>query len=437
MHDRKMRILIIADEVWNDNVHANNVLTNWFAGFSAEFAEIYCSPGQPLNKCCKQYFQLTDMMMLKSIILRQKAGKEIILNDYPSDSAANIKAEPEHKKLYSLLKSITTESIREIRELFWLLGQYDEDKLRQFICKFDPDIIFCPRMATSKILRLERTVAKISSKPMVAFTGDDEYFLQQLRLSPIYWLRRFRLRSNLRKNVKYYSQYYTLSSEQGRRYKEIFGITTKTLRKCAEVPTVKYEIHNFPIKMVYAGKLYCNRWMTLAQIAKTLKRINNNEIKMVLEIYTGDRLSWIQKRLLHDGRNSFVKGSVSPSKLTQIYESADIALHVESFDLKNKWLTKYSFSTKIIDCLSSTCAVMAVCWSEHAGYTYLEEEDAAFCIDSYEKLGIILERISDNPNLINENRKKASECVMRNHRRRLVQQNIYNDFTEIIAAKND
>ena len=55
-----MRILIIADEVWNDSIHGNNVLTNWFEDFPAEFAEIYCSPGIPKNSICKKYFQITD-----------------------------------------------------------------------------------------------------------------------------------------------------------------------------------------------------------------------------------------------------------------------------------------------------------------------------------------------------------------------------------------
>ena len=29
-----------------------------------------------------------------------------------------------------------------------------------------------------------------------------------------------------------------------------------------------------PIRMVYAGRLYCNRWKTLAEIGKALRLIN-------------------------------------------------------------------------------------------------------------------------------------------------------------------
>ena len=48
----KMRILIIAEEEWNDVITGNGVMTNWFADFDADFAHIYCSPGLPLNDIC-------------------------------------------------------------------------------------------------------------------------------------------------------------------------------------------------------------------------------------------------------------------------------------------------------------------------------------------------------------------------------------------------
>ena len=71
-----MRLLLITDEVWNDKIHGNNILTNWFEGMDIEIANIYCSPGMPDNQCCQKYFQITDGMMAKSILKRnQKAGR--------------------------------------------------------------------------------------------------------------------------------------------------------------------------------------------------------------------------------------------------------------------------------------------------------------------------------------------------------------------------
>ena len=51
-----MKILVLSSEVWNDEINGNNVTSNWFEGMEAEFANIYCEPGVPYNRCCKKYF---------------------------------------------------------------------------------------------------------------------------------------------------------------------------------------------------------------------------------------------------------------------------------------------------------------------------------------------------------------------------------------------
>lgn len=67
-----MRILLITSEEWNDAVYGNNVLTNWFEGFDAELAQIYCSPGLPYNNICSRYFQITDAQMVRSLYTVKK-----------------------------------------------------------------------------------------------------------------------------------------------------------------------------------------------------------------------------------------------------------------------------------------------------------------------------------------------------------------------------
>lgn len=65
--------------------------------------------------------------------------------------------------------------------------------------------------------------------------------------------------------------------------------------------------------------------------------------------------------------------------------------------------------------MASTCAIMAVCWKEHAGYKYLRENDAAFCIDAYDKILPQLQQIVENPRLISEYASKAHQCGLTNH----------------------
>lgn len=435
-----MRILLITSEAWNDKIHGNNVLTNWFDGFDAEFAQIYCSPGEPFNKCCKKYFQLTDSMMIKSLFGKSPAGVVKYYEDFPcnSDNATDNKLEPENKSLYLRLKSITTETLRTVREMIWYFGKYNLKSLKSFINDYDPDIIFCPRFGSIKTLRLERTVYSIANKPIVAFTGDDEYTLNQFRLSPVYWVKRFITRRMFRKVTPMYSLYYSHSEEQAENYSKIFKVPTAVLLKCGEFSADKVHTKvNSPIKIVYAGKLYCNRWKNLTEIGRALERVNCNDVKMVLEIYTKDKVSKKQFVQLNDGKNIFLRPPVSPEKLKEVYDNADIALHVESFDLKNKLLTKLSFSTKIIDCLASGCAVMAMCWEKHNGFLYLKKQDAAFTISSKTQVYEVLKNISENPELITKYAQKATICGMNNHQKEIVQKKLFDDFNNIIKEKSN
>lgn len=431
-----MKIMVISDEVWNDKINGNNVLSNWFEKFPAEFANIYASPGLPFNRCCNKYFQVTDAMMIKSIIKRIPAGKILgederwceDISTYNSTDVSGI----------GFLRKHCGNLLRLFKNIVWAKGKYNTDLLKRFIEEFKPDIIFSPRYATGKILRIEKMVLKYAQCPIVAFTGDNEYSLRRVELSPIFWINAFYRRKKLKDMIYNYSLYYTLSEEQKREYKKAFNIDIKLLMKCGKFnEEYKSKSVNSPIRIVYAGKLYMNRWKTLAKIGECLKKINFEHIKMVLDIYTRDIVNNKQLAALNDGKNIFFKGPINPEALKDIYEKADIALHVESFGLKQKYATRVSFSTKIIDCLASSCAVMAIAWKEHSGLTYLKRENAAICIDDINELQNVLEDLCENSNKILEYQYKAWKCGIMNHQAESVRKQLYDDFTEVIKRSKN
>ena len=420
-----MRILVLSNEVWNDDLNGNNVISNWFEDMPATFANIYCSSGAPFNKCCFYYFQVTDSMMFNSLFSK-KAGRIV------KNIEANLNTLP-HKKAISFLlflKKAFGNFLRFGRDLLWLCGRYNKREMKCFVNNFNPDIIFSERMATCKMLRLERIVRKFTSAPFFAFTGDDEYSLKQFSFSPFFWINRFMIRGMLRKNVKFYSIYYSLSLEQINYYRKIFGCKCKLLQKCG---TFNNEISvsehlNNPIKVIYAGKLYCNRWKSLAQIVKCMKEINKKEIKIILNIFTKDKLTKRQQYLLNDGINSFVYKGITQEDLKRKYAESDIAVHVESLDFKNRLSTRFSFSTKIVDCLFSGCAILAYCWKNHSGLTFLQREDSAFCVTNYTDLNRTMNDFCNQPKLIIEYKKKAMDCAVRNNLKQNVQKSLLDDF---------
>ena len=430
----RMRILIVADEVWNDLLHGNNVLTNWFTGFDAEFAEIYCSPGLPNNKICRTYFQVTDSMMVRSII-GKRAGRPFACKTEDITVATNVAAP---SRFYRFMKSISSNLLLIVRDFIWLTGRYDKRALGRFIDDFHPDVIFCPRLLTPKLLRLERMISKMSSAPMIAFTGDDEASLREYSLSPFYWLRRLSFHWAFEKFVPHIYRYYFMHSrEQAEEYAARYKIPTEVLFKAGDFSEQMFKKGpHGPIRMVYAGRLYCNRWKTLAAIGEALSIINRHEVRMVLDIYTQEEVSSKRRKLLHDGRSIFLNGRVAPSELVRIYKDSDIALHVESFDRKYRLATRVSFSTKIIDLMASSCAVMAICWEGQTGYRYLKEQDAAFCVSSENEILSMLSYIVEHPQQIPVYAEKAWRCGRKYHDRASIQKQIRSVFQKLSEEDN-
>ncbi len=427
-----MKILIIADEVWNDDVHGNNVLSNWFSGFDAEFAHIYGSPGNPKNNSCTNYFQVTDIMMAKSI-LGKPAGRafKISVSDMQQENGSVAEAKPE--KFYQIMKSMTGEGLRTVREMIWQAGKYDTVALKKFVADFNPDIVFCPRLLTPKVLRLEKIVSTMTKAPFVAFTADDEASLMQVSYSPLFWIKRHLFRKQFKKHAALYKHYYTFSEEQANDYQQLYGVPATTLYKGGKFKTeFKPQPAHQPIRLVYAGRLYCSRWKTLSQIAKAIKNINAEGVRVVMDVYTPDHITEEQRSAMTVSEDVRLKGRVTPSELEKIYEESDIALHVESFEKRYRYATRVSFSTKIVDLMASSCAIMAICWDQHAGYQYLQKNDAAFCIPSTDGIEPLLKRIVENPVLIEEYAEKAWLCGKREHSAGKIQAQIMEKFTSVI-----
>ena len=96
-------------------------------------------------------------------------------------------------------------------------------------------------------------------------------------------------------------------------------------------------------------------------------------------------------------------------------KNADIVLHVESFEEKQKELVKYSFSTKIIDCLQSGNVVLGIGPSNIASIEYLKKIDGAFVIDDMDNIFDSISKILNEKNILNENAKKTRDFAKENN----------------------
>lgn len=208
-----MRILILSKECWRNDQNGGNVLSNMFEGFNAEFAQIYCSTGEPSNNICKHYFQVTDSEVMRYCLHRIKAtdiGHVRQYNDYPKISNTNSVDED----VRSVSKWMSGNLARVVREIAWKIAPWKSERLKLFILDFNPDIVFAPCYGNHYMLGLTRYVYEVTYKPIISYISDDHYTLNQFSFSPVFWINHFIRRRNVKRTIKLYSLMYTMTEEQ-------------------------------------------------------------------------------------------------------------------------------------------------------------------------------------------------------------------------------
>lgn len=374
-----------------------------------ELAQIYCKPGLPENKCCKRFFQLTDKMAAKNLLKGEPMGA-VIEPDTQSKADSEHTTEQEKKSFYDFFRRHNWASFFLAQECLWGVANWKSKALETFVDDFHPDVIVAPLCYSRYVMAIQRWVAERLKKPMVGIIWDDLYSLNERHISPIYWLNRFLQRRSVEKTVKMCSRLYTLSPQQAEAFQQQFDRPFGVLPKVG----VQQEETTAPadtVRFLYAGGIYYGRKDTLAQIAETLARLNQQGYPCRLDVYTNSP----DAQSLEAYGACYVHAAVPAQELRQLYAASHVALHVEGFERSFAQKTRLSFSSKIVDCLSSGCAVLAVCPEGNCGFRYLIAQDAALCVDNRNDIADTLFSLVKNPEEIKYWQKKALQCATEKH----------------------
>lgn len=422
-----MRILIISKEAWRDEQNGGNVLSNMFSQLpNSEFAQIYCNEQEPNNTICRNYYQMSDRMMVNNILHRAHVGRKVVYDKVPTKTEAKTESyKTAGGKFGGNLKRVA-------RELVWAIGRWDKKEIITYAREFNPDIIFAPCYGNHYMQRLTALVHNALNVPVVSYISDDFYTNKQFKFSPIFWLNHMFIRRRTRKIFRHYSLVYTMTDEQKQQCERDFGANMKILRKNGKFENqyLKSKV-NDPIRFVYAGGIYLNRWKTLGALAEAMRHINADGVKMVLDIYTNNKLDKQMQQEINDGITARVHKAVSMAELMDIYHKSDVALHAEAFDITNRHVVRMSFSTKIVDCMDSGCAVMAICDKKQAGGLYLRRNECAICIHDLKQIESVLRNIVDHPNQLIKMQNKAFEVGRKYHLQENITRDLINDFESL------
>ena len=428
INDTKLRILIVSNTPWDDSNSFGSSFSNIFGGNEHySIANIYCQQGLPNTQVCSRFFQISERSILQSLRLKKhSSGREVfnVPNVVNRDTV--------------MLKNVTHirwQIMLWLRDLIWMTGGWKSEALDRFIDDFDPDLIFQPVYFQPHMDRIGLYVRRRTGVPMVGYISDDNYTLRQFSLSPLFWIDRLIKRNYVKRTIDACRILYTITEKQRDEYNRLFGDKCKVLYKGgnfdAKVPN--YEPNN-PVQLVYTGNLGAGRWETLAEIAACLTRINARGKQVRLSIYSQTDLPANALARLNIPHVSAFRGSIPASEVKNIQRSADILIHVESFQRSERYKARLSFSTKIVDYMESGRCILAVGWAETGGIEYLKQYDAAMIVTDKRQLEMSLECIIADHSLRGRYIANAYQCGIANHRYDRIRNDLYQDIYRIAVS---
>ncbi len=426
-----MRILVISNSPWDDSNSFGSTFSNFFQGIEKEnIASIYCSDGLPGTDSCSRFFRLSEKALAKSILKRNNKAGEEVFQVVEIEGNQEIK---EKSSIVSFAKKHRWILFFWARELLWKLGVWKSQQLHEFIDSFQPDLIILPTYSFSYINKLALYIQKKWQLPMISYVSDDEYTLKQFSLSPLYWINRLYQRKWVKRGINNSKILYTISKVQKEDYEKCFNVPCKILTKFSDfdaLANVKNE-YGKPLRLIYTGNIGGNRWKSLKIISDALKEINRDQILAQMEIYTATSTTKRMRKALNIPNCSMIKGRVSAAEVKSLQYNADILVHVEALDLKNRLAVRQSFSTKLVDYFKMARPILAVGSTEVASLRHLIENDCAMVCKLKEEIKTAIEKASRDSAYLAELSRKAYECGRLNHNRGNIQKSFFTDLQNI------
>lgn len=382
-----MKVLVIMRNAWDDTNAIGNTLSNFFRGVDdLEFAALYFRSSMPNNSLCKRYYRTSEVEILRRWFQPAKIGKQFCLSDNAvgNEQIADGKNAVNEKKAIRMIQKHGIKLAYKLSDYLWYSKKWINDNLDDFITSFAPDLMVTFVKSSPQYYLTIRHLREKHRIPLFSWIADDEYteLLKKNGHKEIY---------NLQYILKESAMVRGCSEQLCAYYNAVFGCNAEPLYKSCDLSIPINKKVNKPITIVYAGNLLYGRLEIISQIADILETLFPNGTEVILEVYSNTALlPTDEKKFFAPKYCVRYMGRRDYGYIKERLASADIVLHVESFERDQLLKTKYSFSTKIIDCLQSGSVVLAVGPAEQASMAYISKIPGTCVINRQEELEVRL-----------------------------------------------
>lgn len=416
-----MNILVITNAVWDNRNSYGNTISNWFENWQdSRFSCITYRSDIPNNKCCSAYYVISPFDVINKLFTPSKIG---VRYDYKNLPTNYNKTEVGAKGI----KGVKRYFIRAMIDILYKLPLWRNKRYKNFLKDIDSDVVFSFAIADSFIYENLKYIKEHSNSKIILFIGDDVYGAVNEGRD---YLSRVE-KKRLEKMFGMADKLYCASDLMAVSYAKLFPYNFFPLYKGCELQPLK-TVTNSPVEIVYAGNLLYGRLDTLSTITSALRKINKNGVKMRLTVFSGTKVTDEQISCINDGASAVFAGQKPFEEVKKLLNHADITLHVESFEPQMQKIVRYSFSTKIIDCLQSGNTMLVVGPKNIASVEYPRRIPGAIVVDDTNKLHDELLLIISNPTLLIDSAMQTHAYAVKHHEIRKVRKSLLEDFKQLI-----
>lgn len=418
MESKKLpKVLVVDVNAWRNDA-GSNTLREVFSCWDPErLAVVYTSSQLPDSTICKNYFQISENQVLKSVFRPTMHVGQVVENTPVNDSNDAVT----ERERYQRAHKKHAKWMRLAREVVWKLGHWKTDALKRFVLDFDPDIIFVPIFPYAYMGRIQKYIIRISGKPTVGYLADDNYSYDACK-DIVDYIHRFWTRQYVGPLARGCREMFVIVDKEKADTDSRFGTDSVILTKSVDFTgrIYRHKSHNLPLKFVYTGSLLLGRDKTLAIVSDAINDLNQDVLKAELFIYSQNQPDTkIMQRL--DYASSHFCGSVPYQQIQDILQDADVVIFAEALEGKDANIAKLSFSTKITDYLGNGKCILAIGKDDIAPIDYFQKYDSALVATTKDDVIRHIKTIVANPEIIDLYGQKAYDCAFKNHNKEIVQ----------------
>ena len=356
------KILVISHNPLSQHSNNGKTLAAVFKDWPVDcFAQLYFSGGLPESQKFNNFFRITDIGLLKSVLkfgYLNTCGSQVNAIKNVNDTL-NLK---QRNIFWQNLANKFTSVKRLLRDALFSSGLWNSEKLQSWTNNYAPEVIFLLGGDACFAFDIGLALASKYQIPLFVYITDD-YLPDTLKRSFIKLYLDKKLRNKYVEVFSVSAKKYVIGVEMAEVFAHRFQSEFFPLMNCVDF--VKFEVSEARqnkkiLEVVYAGGLHLGRDLALCEFARVLIDVSESTgVLLILKIYSLDQPKReITKRFI--ALNIIFAGGALSTDLQIIFSKSDFLLHIESSnpDLIEK--TKLSISTKIPEYLSVGVCLIAV-----------------------------------------------------------------------------